>query len=260
MVQSGARLVEVGTTNKVHISDYANALQEPAGLVMRAHHSNFKLVGFTSEPTVDELAAVAHQAGVTFMDDLGSGSLIDTSRFGLAHEPTVQESVCAGADLVCFSGDKLLGGPQAGIIVGRKLLLERIKKHPLARAVRADKLCLAALVATLLHYVRDEAEREIPIWQMISKTPDQLRARAQYWVEEIQAGRVIAGQSTVGGGSLPEETLPTFLLSLQVPQLNRFLARLRLMNPPIIARIETSKSYWIPARCSPNKKEPCWWG
>lgn len=241
MAQSGAKLVEVGTTNKVHPSDYANALQEPASLVMRAHHSNFKLVGFTSEPTVDELVAVAHQAGVFFMDDLGSGSLIDTARFGLAHEPTVQESIYAGADLVCFSGDKLLGGPQAGIIVGRKALLEKIKKHPLARAMRADKLCLAALVATLLHYVRDEAEREIPIWQMIAKTPEQILARAHYWTEEIQAGSVIPGQSTVGGGSLPEETLPTHLLALQVPQLNRFLARLRAMNPPVIARIENER-------------------
>jgi L-seryl-tRNA(Ser) seleniumtransferase len=241
MAQSGAKLVEVGTTNKVHIEDYAGALQEPAGLVMRAHHSNFKLVGFTSEPATDVLAAVAHQAGVTFVDDLGSGSLIDTARFGLAHEPTVQESICAGADLVCFSGDKLLGGPQAGIIVGRKVLMDKIMKHPLARAVRADKLCLAALVATLLHYVRDEAEREVPIWQMISKTPEQIRARAQYWMEEIPTGSVIPGQSTVGGGSLPEETLPSYLLALQVPQLNRFLARLRAMNPPVIARIENER-------------------
>ena len=254
MAQSGAKLVEIGTTNKVHPADYASALQEPAGLVMRAHHSNFKLVGFTSEPSVDELVAVAHQAGVTFLDDLGSGSLIDTTRFGLAHEPTVQESVSAGSDLVCFSGDKLLGGPQAGIIVGRKALVEKIKKHPLARAMRADKLCLAALVATLLHYVKDEAEREIPIWQMIAKSPEQIQARALVWVEVIQSGSVIPGQSTVGGGSLPEETLPTYLLALAVPQLNRFLARLRAMNPPIIARIENERIVFDPRTVLPEQE------
>jgi L-seryl-tRNA(Ser) seleniumtransferase len=254
MAQSGARLVEVGTTNKVHIADYTAALQEPAGLVMRAHHSNFKLVGFTSEPELGELVVAAHQAEAPVLDDLGSGTLLDTARFGLRHEPTVQESVYAGADLVCFSGDKLLGGPQAGIIVGRKELLAKIKKHPLARAVRADKLCLAALSATLLHYLKDEAEREIPIWQMISRTPDQLRLRAEYWRDEIQAGQIIPGQSTVGGGSLPEETLPTFLLALQVPQLNRFLARLRAMNPPVIARLENDCVVFDPRTVLPEQE------
>jgi len=131
-------------------------------LVLRAHRSNFHISGFTSDPTLGEMAAVAHQAGLPLVDDLGSGTLLDTARYGLGHEPTVQESLAAGVDLVCFSGDKLLGGPQAGILVGRAELVMRLKKHPLARAIRADKLCLAALSATLLHYLKDEAEREIP--------------------------------------------------------------------------------------------------
>ena len=237
MAQSGADLVEIGATNQVHLSDYEKALEEPAAMVLRAHHSNFRIVGYTSEPSLPELVSLAHQHHLVVVDDLGSGTLLDTSRFGLGHEPMVQESVAAGADLVCFSGDKLLGGPQAGIIVGKSSLLDQLKKHPLARAVRADKLCLAALSATLAHYLKDEAERQIPIWQMISITPESLRARAVHWAEIIGAGRVIPGLSTVGGGSLPEETLPTYLLALKVPQPNSFLTRLRQARPPVVARI-----------------------
>ena len=238
MSQSGAKLVEVGTTNRVNLTDYEAALQEPAALVLRVHHSNYKIIGFTSEPALAELVELAHRRGVPVMDDLGSGTLLDTSRFGLGHEPTIQESVQAGVDLICFSGDKLLGGPQAGIILGRKDLLDKIRRHPLARAVRADKLCLAALSVTLTHYLKNEAEREIPIWQMIGRTPEVLRARAERWQQVIKLGQVVAGFSTVGGGSLPEETLPTALLALQVPQPNRFLAKLRAQRPPIIARVE----------------------
>ena len=157
MKQSGAKLMEVGTTNRVHLRDYENALQEGAALVMRAHPSNFKIVGFTEEPELKEIVHAAHQAGVFVVDDLGSGALLDTAKYGLAHEPTVQESLSAGVDIVCFSGDKLLGGPQAGIIVGKKALIDKIKKHPLARAVRADKTCLAGITATLLHYLKDDA-------------------------------------------------------------------------------------------------------
>ncbi len=150
MKQSGAKLVEVGTTNRVHLSDYEEALSEPTGVVMRAHRSNFKIVGFTEEPELKDIVDVAHKAGVAVVDDLGSGSFLDTAKYGLAHEPTVQESLEAGVDVVCFSGDKLLGGPQAGIIVGRKDLIAKIKKHPLARAVRADKVALAGITATLV--------------------------------------------------------------------------------------------------------------
>jgi L-seryl-tRNA(Ser) seleniumtransferase len=150
----------------------------------------------------------------------------------------VQESLAAGADLVCFSGDKLLGGPQAGIIIGRLDLLDRIKKHPLARAIRADKLCLAALSATLLHYLKDEAEQAIPTWRMISATIEEIRLRARSWVTILGQGQVVPGESTIGGGSLPEETLPTYLISLSPPSPNRLLTRLRQLRPPIIARLE----------------------
>ena len=239
MKQSGARLAEVGTTNRVHLSDYERALAErPAALIMRAHRSNFQIVGFTSEPKLEEIVGVAHRADIPVVDDLGSGSLLDTTRFGLGHEPMVQESLSAGADLVCFSGDKLLGGPQAGIIIGRTDLVSNLKKHPLARAIRADKTCLAALSATLLHYLKDEAEREIPIWRMISTPVQRIKERAEQWKLNLGQGEVISGQSTVGGGSLPGETLPTFLLSLSVPSTNRSLAQLRLAHIPVIGRAQ----------------------
>jgi L-seryl-tRNA(Ser) seleniumtransferase len=242
MKQSGALLVEIGTTNRVHLADYETVLQEqPIALVLRAHRSNFQIIGFTSEPALTEIAQVSHQAQIPVVDDLGSGSLIDTAQFGLGHEPTVQESLAAGIDLVCFSGDKLLGGPQAGIILGRTDLVAKIKKHPLARAVRADKLCLAALSATLLHYIRDEAVSKIPVWRMIAEPPDQIRQRASHWVNILDQGEVIPGQSTVGGGSLPEETLPTFLVALTVPNPNRVLANLRAAQPAIVARLQDDR-------------------
>jgi len=253
MSQSGARLIEVGTTNQVHLNDYELALKEPVALVLRAHHSNFRIIGFTAEPSFKDIVELSHQYGVAVIDDLGSGAILNTSRFGLSHEPTVQESLAAGADLVCFSGDKLLGGPQAGIIAGRRDLLEKIRRHPLARAVRADKLCLAALSATLLHYLKDEAEREIPVWQMISLTPEQVNMRANHWLAVIGQGEVIPGHSTVGGGSLPEETLPTFLLALQMRQLNRAMAKLRAMNPPIIARVENDRLVFDPRTVLPEQ-------
>jgi L-seryl-tRNA(Ser) seleniumtransferase len=238
MKQSGARLVEVGTTNKVRLSDYSEVLEDPTALVMRAHRSNFKIVGFTEEPFLKEIVNVAHQANVPVVDDLGSGAMLDTAQYGLAHEPTVQESIAAGADLVCFSADKLLGGPQAGIILGRKALIDKIRKHPLARAVRADKTCLAGVTATLLHYLKDEAEREIPIWKMIALTQDQLKVRAAAWCDALGQGEVIPSQSTVGGGSLPEECISTCVLGLRVKSPDRFLKKLRASRPPIIARVE----------------------
>lgn len=253
MRQSGAKLVEVGTTNRVHPRDFEEALQEPAGLVMRAHHSNFRIIGFTTEPTLAELVSIARRHGVPLLDDLGSGVLLDTAKYGLAHEPTLQESLGAGADLVCFSGDKLLGGPQAGMIIGRAELVARIKKHPLARAVRADKMCLAGLSATLLHYLKDEAEREVPVWRMIASKPEQIQARARRWADEVGAGEVVAGLSTIGGGSLPEETLPTFLLALSVRQPNRFLAQLRKVSPPIIARVENDRVLLDPRTVLPEE-------
>jgi L-seryl-tRNA(Ser) seleniumtransferase len=238
MKQSGAKLVEVGTTNRVHLRDYEEALSEPTGLVMRAHRSNFKIIGFTEEPDLKDIVDVAHKAGVVVVDDLGSGSFLDTAQYGLAHEPTVQESLEAGVDLVCFSGDKLLGGPQGGIIVGKADLIARIRKHPLARAVRADKVALAGITATLLHYLKDEAEREIPIWRMISMEREQVRARAEAWRDMLGQGEVVESESTVGGGSLPGESMGTWVLALDVKSPDKFMARLRSSNPPVIARTE----------------------
>lgn len=246
MKQSGAKLVEVGATNKVRLSDYKEALEEPAALVLRAHRSNFKIVGFTEEPELREIVDVAHQANVPVLDDLGSGALLDTAKYGLAHEPTVQESLAAGVDLVCFSGDKLLGGPQAGIIVGKKDLIDKIKKHPLARAVRADKTCLAGIAATLLHYLKDEAEREIPVWRMMSLTEGQIKVRAGAWQDALGQGDVIASQSAVGGGSLPEECLSTYVLALRVKSPVTFLKKLRECHPPIIARVENDTMLFDP--------------
>ncbi len=254
MKQSGAKLVEIGTTNKVHLRDYEDALSEQGGLVMRAHRSNFKIVGFTAEPELKEIIDLAHKAGIIFVDDLGSGALYDTAKYGLVHEPTVQESLAAGADVVCFSGDKLLGGPQAGIIVGKKELLNKVKKHPLARAVRADKTCLAGITATLLHYFKDEAEREIPILKMMSLTPKQVKGRAEAWRQELGVGEVVEGESTVGGGSLPDESFPTFLLSLTVPSPEKFLKKLRGQNPPIIARTANDRVLLDPRTVLPEQE------
>jgi L-seryl-tRNA(Ser) seleniumtransferase len=254
MKQSGAKLLEVGTTNKVRLSDYEETFDEKPALVMRAHRSNFKIIGFTEEPELKDIVSAAHQAGVPVVDDLGSGTLLDTARFGLAHEPSVQESLAAGADVVCFSGDKLLGGPQAGIIIGRKALLDKIKKHPLARAVRADKTCLAGITATLTHYLKDEAEREIPTWKMIATTPQQNRSRVKVWIERLGRGEVLKGESTVGGGSLPGETMPTYLLALDVKSPDKFLKRLREQKPPVIARTENNRILLDPRTVLPEQE------
>ncbi len=252
MKQSGAKLVEIGATNRVHLSDYEEALQEPAGLILRVHHSNYRIIGFTSEPALSQLAELAHSNGIWMMDDLGSGVLLDTTRYGLIKEPTVQESLMSGADLVCFSGDKLLGGPQAGILVGKKALIERIKKHPLARAVRADKMSLAALSATLTHYLREEAETEIPIWQMISASTEKLRERANAWQTALGCGAVEPSFSTIGGGSLPEETLPTYVLAIPSANPDELLARLRKLTRPVIARIDKDKVIFDPRTILPQ--------
>ena len=255
MQQSGARLVEVGTTNRTHLRDYQQALEPPAGdevaLVLHAHRSNFKQIGFVSEPELAELAGL----GRPLVDDLGSGALLDTAAFGLTHEPTVQESLAAGAALVAFSGDKLLGGPQAGIVAGQRALVDRLKRHPLARAVRADKLCLAALSATLLHYLRDDAVTQIPVWRMIATPLTALEEKAHAWAAALgPAASVAAGESTVGGGSLPGETLPTRLLALNLPAPNALAARLREQNPPIVARVADERLLFDPRTVLPGEE------
>ena len=245
MRQSGCQLVEVGTTNRTRISDYQAALNEHTALLLSVHPSNFLITGFTESTPVSALAELAHRHKLLVMHDLGSGCLLASEHYGLAHEPTPQESLAAEADVVCFSGDKLLGGPQAGILVGKADILARIAKHPLMRAVRIDKMTLAALEATLRHYQRNEAEMHIPIWRMISAQPEKIANRARTWTMKLQAqgipARTQRGESTIGGGSLPGETLPTTLLALDAAQLplpvDELAKRLRLRSTPIITRI-----------------------
>ena len=255
MKQSGAKLVEVGTTNRTRLSDFEQAIAEGASMLLVAHQSNFKMIGFTEEPALEDLAKLAHQHNLPLMVDLGSGALLDTAKYGLAHESTVQETLSKGADLVCFSGDKLLGGPQAGILVGQTDLLAKIRLHPLYRAIRADKLCLAALSATLLHYLKGEAEQEIPLYQMLSRSLEDLTSQAQRWIDRLQDGSALEGLSTVGGGSLPGETLPTCLFALKVKSPTNFAAQLRETNPPIIARVQEDLLLLDPRTVLPWQEE-----
>ena len=245
MRQSGCLLVEVGTTNRTRVSDYEAALSERSAVLLAVHPSNFVISGLTESTPVAALAELAHRHNLLVMDDLGSGCLLDSAQYGLAHEPMPQESLAAGADVVCFSGDKLLGGPQAGILVGKAEILERIAKNPLMRAMRIDKMTLAALEATLRHYQRDEAAQHIPIWRMIAARPERIASRAARWAHKLQAQGIAArtqrGESTVGGGSLPGETLPTTLLAIDAAHvslsLDELARQLRMRNIPIITRI-----------------------
>jgi L-seryl-tRNA(Ser) seleniumtransferase len=246
MRQSGAKLVEVGTTNCTYVADYEQAISPRTAALLRVHSSNFKVVGFAEEVTVGDLVRLGDKNGLPVFDDLGSGCLLDTTGFGLSPEPRVQDSISSGAALAMFSGDKLLGGPQAGIIVGKKQLVEKLRKHPLARAVRIDKTRLAGLAATLTHYLKGEAEQKVPVWQMIAMPLDEIERRARAWAEHLGSlGAVVDGESVVGGGSLPGSTLPTKLVAVKGspktrgPSLAQGLAeRMRANRPPVIARIE----------------------
>ena len=269
MQQSGATLVDIGTTNRTYLRDYEQAAAAATAAFLKVHASNFRVEGFTAEVPAAELAALADRLGVAALHDVGSGSLLPTGRYGLAHEPMPQESVRAGMGLVFFSGDKLLGGPQAGIIVGRRALVERLARHPLARAVRIDKLSLAALTATLKHYRRGEAEREIPIWRMLSAPAADIQQRAQSWQAALeQAGletengaagcTVEPSRSAIGGGSLPGETLPTFVLALTPGEgrigADELLRRLRQQPLPVIARIEDGRVLLDPRTVAPDEE------
>jgi L-seryl-tRNA(Ser) seleniumtransferase len=244
LAQSGAQLVEVGTTNRTYARDYAAALNERTALLLRVHTSNFRLVGFVHETPLAELAQLGRAHGVPLLDDLGSGSLLPTQPYGLAGEPTVQASVRDGADLVVFSGDKLLGGPQAGLIVGRAALIAQLKRHPLVRALRVDKLTIAGLEATLRSYLRGHALDEIPVWRMIAAPPEELRARAEGLAPRVPAElhcAVVACQSTVGGGALPGETLPSYGLALGDAGLDELATRLRQHTPAVVGRINAGR-------------------
>jgi len=250
MRQSGATLVEVGTTNRTRARDYESAITPNTAMLLRVHSSNFKQIGFTEETPLEEMRAIAERHGVLLADDLGSGALLDTARYGLDHEPTVQESLAAGVDVVAFSGDKLLGGPQAGLLVGQKAIIDVLKRHPLARAIRADKLCLSALSATLEHYRAGVAVEHVPVWRMMATPYESLRGTAQAWHDSLAAhgieSAVVDGESTVGGGSLPGATLKTALLALSVESPDAFMARLRAHTPPLIARISDGRVMFDP--------------
>ena len=259
MAQSGAKLVEVGTTNRTHLRDYENAITENTAAIMVAHHSNFKIVGFTTEPELAELAELAHAHNIALLYDQGSGALFDTSEFGLAPEPTVLDGLQAGCDIVAFSGDKLLGGPQAGILCGNAAMMAVIKKHPLARAVRADKMALAALSATLTLYLKEQALTQIPVWHMISRTHADITEEADTWVAQLQAqgisAQTIAGESTVGGGSLPGTSMPTQLVAISHPDVEAVAARLRENDPPVIGRIQDGRFLMDPRTVLPRQRE-----
>ncbi|MCI0343814.1 MAG: L-seryl-tRNA(Sec) selenium transferase [Chloroflexi bacterium] len=238
--RAGARLIEVGTTNRTRAADFEPPLAEGrARVVLRVHPSNFVQTGFTEAPDGKAVAGIAHRHGAVVVDDVGSGALLATERFGLAHEPTPSERLALGSDLVTFSGDKLVGGPQAGLIVGRRALIARIRREPLARAARPDKVTLAAVAATLGLYRAGLAEAEIPLWRMIAAPVSELQRRAEAIAARVgEAASVAELRSTVGGGSLPGETLASRGVALRTRSANRLLAALRTGSPPVVARIE----------------------
>ena len=256
---SGAALVEVGTTNRTYLRDYEAALTPRTTALLSVHRSNFKLSGFTHDAELAELVKLGRERGLWVLDDLGSGTLLDTAPFGLGREPTVQERVAKGPDLVCFSGDKLLGGPQAGILVGRREAVARVKGHPLMRALRVGKATLAALAATLGHYERGEAVTALPVWSAIARTPAELLERARAWRaalgEAAPSALVRPGRSAVGGGSLPEVTLETHLLALPALDLEGLSARLRAGSPPVVGRIEEGAVVLDPRTVDPGEDE-----
>jgi L-seryl-tRNA(Ser) seleniumtransferase len=239
--RSGAKLVEVGTTNRTYARDYAGAINEKTGAILRVHASNFKISGFVAHAEGRDLAALAHEHNIAFIHDLGSGTFLDTSRFGLGKELTVGEAIREGADVVTFSGDKLLGGPQAGIAVGSSERIGSLRAHPLMRALRPDKLTIAALIATLETYRDGVADTELPVWRMIAAAPRSLAARARAVVAKLDragiSADVIEVRSTVGGGSLPEETQPSFAVAIGGGPATRLAAALRSADPPVISRI-----------------------
>jgi len=272
--QSGARLVEVGTTNRTQLSDYEQAIGPETAALLSVHPSNFRITGFTESVPPADLVPLAHRHGLIVVEDLGSGALLDTTPYGLSHEPMPQESIAAGVDIVCFSGDKLLGGPQAGIIIGRADLIKQIGRHPLMRALRVDKLTIAALAATAQHYLLRNAPEALPVWRMIATPLPALQARAQSWAAQVRAwgfaAEVIDGVSTIGGGSLPGETLPTALLALpqqtrieklmerlvtghNQPPLEVLAARLRSGDPPVVARIYRDQLLLDPRTVLPDQ-------
>jgi L-seryl-tRNA(Ser) seleniumtransferase len=260
MRQSGAKLVEVGTTNCTYISDYEQALSPRTAALMRVHSSNFQVTGFTSEVEFEDLMALAGRYHLPVLDDLGSGCFLDTTAFGLAPEPKVQRSIALGVGLAFFSGDKLVGGPQAGIIVGQKQYMEKLRQHPLARATRIDKIRLAGLAATLLHYLKGEATHKVPVWRMIAAPLKDMEKRAGAWNGALGGvARVIDGETMVGGGSLPGGTLPTKLVAIGDGKdrnlAQRAARRLRGQGIPVVGRIADDILLLDPRSVLPEEDE-----
>ena len=246
--RSGAKLREVGTTNKTRLADYEEAIGAATGLILRVHHSNFRIVGFTERAATEELVALGRAHELPVIEDFGSGNMLPLGRYGLPDEPTALESLERGVDLVTFSGDKLLGGPQAGIIVGAPERIQACRKNPLARALRVDKLTYAALEATLSSYVRESALEDIPIMKMLSAPASEIESRSRRFVDHLETIdgldlTVMKGFSKVGGGAAPEEEIPTYLIAVDTSgqSAQRVLDRLRSHCPPVIARISDDR-------------------
>jgi L-seryl-tRNA(Ser) seleniumtransferase len=244
LARSGAKLVEIGTTNRTYLRDYAAAITDRTAAILRVHSSNFRVIGFTAAVPEKELAALARERGIALVHDLGSGTLLETAPYGLGEEETVQVAVRAGADVVTFSGDKLLGGPQAGLAVGRADAIAKLRSHPLMRALRPDKLTIAALVATLSSYRDGTALEDLPVWRMIASPHEDLVHRAGAVAAMLRANGIAASvvetRSTVGGGSLPEETQPSAAVALE-GHATRLAAALRQADPPVVGRVVEEK-------------------
>ena len=258
LLQSGASLVEVGTTNRTYISDYEKAINDDTGAFLKAHASNFRVEGFTAAVEPQELVALGTKRGIPVLHDVGSGCFLNTEDYGMAHEPTPQESVRAGVGLTFFSGDKLLGGPQAGIVVGTRSLISILERHPLARAVRIDKLSLASLTMTLQHYLLNESEKKIPIWRMISASAEEIKDRANLLKEGLEVqSTVVESRSPIGGGSLPGETLPSWVLAIHCGDTaggaDRVLNNLRTCDKPVIGRIADEQVLLDPRTVLPEQ-------
>ncbi len=252
LTQSGATLREVGTTNRTKLADYEKALGFQTALILRVHPSNYRIVGFTDKPSVSDLSGLAREKGVLLYEDAGSGAMIDLSDLGLNDEPIISQSLAAGSDIVSFSGDKLLGGPQAGLIVGRKDLIDRLRKHPLYRAIRVDKIICAVLEATLNSYARETALEEIPVLKMLSMSAEIMTKRVRAFKEKLEKVReskselnieIVSGNSAVGGGAAPDVSPETILIALSHAKLSdhELEQALRLSNPPVITRIVEGK-------------------
>jgi len=251
--QSGAYLREIGTTNQTFIEDYEKAINDHTSLLLKVHQSNFKMNGFTHQVEIKELKKIGEKYNLPVVMDLGSGTFLNTEEFGLKHEPTVQENIRAGADLVCFSTDKLLGGPQGGAICGKEIYLKKISQHPLFRTLRVDKITLTILQEILLYYLKNEATEKIPIWKMISCPLEKIDARSQNICQKLKNENIPAfleeGQTAIGGGSLPEQSLPTKLVIIKPPgPVEIFSKELRLGSSPLLGRKE-KENFVLDPRC-----------